>query len=223
MACISPQSSFSSVAIEDWLQVPKLTVPFPDFKDTDFKYRFWLTRHIMNDPESTSAWLATIEGKESDEDMWLWEDVDEEFIKAALRPFPGDCEVKFPELDWVLACNALAARNLRTPTQKLLTHLSSQTRIRIISWFIFAGPWRRERLRRGDPQSLDTLIERWGNLLYIGTELYIGNVSAIAYGNCRNCRASHFVPLWVETMLEVCFLDDLKLIPWSAGCACFEK
>ncbi|KAJ7883556.1 hypothetical protein B0H14DRAFT_1429860 [Mycena olivaceomarginata] len=80
---------------------------------------------------------------------------------------------------------------------------------------LVAGPMRKAQIpRRGDFQSL---IKRWGRYMSLhSTDESWAEI-------CTICRVSHFLATWVETMLKVYLLDDLRSIPWYHACGCWEK
>ncbi|KAJ7088696.1 hypothetical protein C8R44DRAFT_443982 [Mycena epipterygia] len=190
----SPSPPFGS---EDWIEIP--TVPSLARYAT-FKYRVLITWYLMEIygggkwlPLLRRSWLAMIEGADADkEDLWLWEDEDEESIKA-LRPHltlqsQSLYSLRLFERDWVDACRALESRTgkPRTIAQKVLARLSPHTRVRIIAWGIVAGPLRRSKL--ADPvqsPNLARLIGLWGRAFHsYGAETSVCT--------CQRCQSHGF-------------------------------
>lgn len=192
----------------------------------NFKHRLWFTWHIWHITQRRPRtrrgppWFAIICGADSNGDLWLWEDMDEECIQEfaedlSLDPFP-----EMPVIYWGDACRALEARRPRTTAYlSPLAHLTPQTRLRFIAWLIVAGPVRKDQiLREGDFPSLEISITRWG------TSMSDTLHSADSYAEyCDICGVSHLLSSWVETMLKIYLLDDLRSIPWYHACGCWER
>ncbi|KAJ7088699.1 hypothetical protein C8R44DRAFT_443990 [Mycena epipterygia] len=207
---------YSQSFLADWH--PSTLPPFgsDDWADANFKHRVWLTWFLMDmraAPWRRSLWSKVIEDAE---DLWLWEDGDEEYIRA-LRSHLGG-QFRLPEEDWCSACAALDVRitTPRTPAREALTHLSVLNRVRMVGWLIVAGPMRQHQLQDEDHrfQNLAMLIAVWGRVFHSHS-----SDSEV----CTRCGVSHILPIWVETMLEVYSLDDLRSIPWPYGCQCLES
>ncbi|KAJ7489301.1 hypothetical protein FB451DRAFT_686485 [Mycena latifolia] len=201
----------------------------------DFKHRLWLSWYYLMlgstslTPEIRErrrmSWLAMMRRTGADEDLWLWEEEDEEYLEKALQPF-GDLKAlapfrvdDVPVEDLCVAFEALERGKPRSPT-KVFTRRSPQIRVRVIAWFIVAGPSRQEIMRDGGSPSLTTLITDWGSLFY---NFFQPAALAVSNTRCAFCRVSHLLPIWVDTMLQFCFLDDLKSIPWWPACTCLAR
>ncbi|KAJ7093746.1 kinase-like domain-containing protein [Mycena epipterygia] len=97
-----------------------------------------------------------------------------------------------------------------------LTHVTAQIRLRFMAWLILVGPIRKEQ--RLDGQGSDFyipfLIFYWAKLLKLHDE---------AEETCDICTVSHLLPIWIETMLQVYSLDDLRSIHWHVECDCLDS
>jgi hypothetical protein len=158
-------------------------------------------------------WWPAVSGADANGDLWFWEDQDEEFVNAFADP-PYHA-LRMPLADWTIACLALKTRQLECRrTTSPLSHLTPQSRFYFMAWFIIAEVARKGKLETGDNGGLHDLIACWGMSLGI-----VGSDRE----RCRICRVSHILAIWLETMLEVYMLDDLRLIPWYPECSCFNK
>jgi hypothetical protein len=191
----------------------------------NFKYRLWLAWYIVSlsrDPKiladrAVDIWLEIAEGSGVVGDLWLWQDDDEDHI----RNFTSFPEISFragkelSRTDWTKARRSLEEREARMKSSSPLSHLTSSSRIRIMGWFIIAGPVRHAHLRRGHCQTVNTLIWDWAN-----------SVDAIwnfTTPNCEVCGVSGWLDAWIETMLEIYSLRQLRSLPWHLTCNCLER
>lgn len=121
--------------------------------------------------------------------------------------------------NWDDTSSDLEARQSRTTASVgLLASLTPQNRFRFIAWLIIAGPVKRDLISRQVFRSLEIfkLILLWGTTVSVhpaDSEVEI----------CKICGISHFLPLWIETMLTFYLVDDLESIPWNLACDCLER
>lgn len=159
----------------------------------------------------TWSWFNVMSGTAVNGDLWLWEAEDEECIKVFaqdLHPFPD-----MPPDEWTKACSALEVRRTRTTLSSSLAHITPQTRLRFITWLMVVGLPRRGKMWSRDFRMLGTFILDWAKLMTLpGTANF-----------CGTCRVSHFLPTWLENMLAVYLIDDLRSIPWDNECSCLER
>ncbi|KAJ7842794.1 hypothetical protein B0H14DRAFT_2779851, partial [Mycena olivaceomarginata] len=202
----------------DLVRIPDVCSAF-----ANFKHRLWLTWYVLQKyvPQAAgreSFWRTAVPGTETTRDLWFWEDEDEEYIRQ--WAFTDNPLLKLfhemPTMDWSNACRALETRRLLPrPTASPLAHLTPQTRCRFMAWLIVAEAVRKEDLAEmGNTGGLHDLIEFWGISVRIAD--FKGE-------KCGICRISHLLNVWLETMLEVYTLEDLRLLPWRPKCGCFYR
>jgi hypothetical protein len=186
--------------------------------DSDFKYRVWLTWHLMTMliPGTAEAvarirekfWMDMVSRMDPNRDLWFWENEDEEYIKVFTEDHLLQVTLEMPVVDWVKACRALDARQPEFQlTANPLSHLTPPTRLLFIAWLIVA-----ERSQ----MHLHHIIAYWGISLAIST-------ADSTVERCNICGVSQLLKGWMETMLEVYLLDDLRSFPWYVQCDCFER
>ncbi|KAF7333427.1 Protein kinase domain-containing protein [Mycena venus] len=85
-----------------------------------------------------------------------------------------------------------------------------------MAWFIVTEVVRKEHFATfGDIGGLHNFIESWGISIRIADD--------VDSDRCQICRVSHFLGIWLETMLKVYTLEDLRRIPWHPECRCMER
>ncbi|KAF7369136.1 Protein kinase domain-containing protein [Mycena venus] len=188
------------------------------------EYRIWFTSYIFwcsADGRTGPPWWDLLCGAAAN-DLWLWEDEDEEVIKKLVEDLDShrdrDNHHWVPLKEWDDACRALSARLSRKTapaSSRPLAHLTPPIRLRFIAWLLLAGPLERTRilLDAGFP-GIGSLIYDWANALQ-----YLGPAATI----CKVCRISHALPIWIATMLEVYSLEDVRSIPWYYECNCLDS
>ncbi|KAJ7751716.1 hypothetical protein B0H14DRAFT_3602421 [Mycena olivaceomarginata] len=172
--------------------------------DSDFKYRVWFTQHLIQSGgavwRGAEFWIP-VSKADPNEDIWFWEDEDEEHIEAFMDDHPDHLVLEISEEEWSNACLALEARDL--------SHLTPEVRLRFMAWLVAAINLKAYRFRR---PSLRALLQWW-------------RFSILEYqliDCCGICGVSGaHLDLWVETMLHVYSVDDLQSILWDRGCGCF--
>ncbi|KAJ7790660.1 hypothetical protein B0H14DRAFT_208361 [Mycena olivaceomarginata] len=200
---------------------------------SEFKYRVWFTWRLVNfslkgiENARTAArrqeqfWMA-IAKMDPNEDLWLWEDEDEGYIKAFVEDHSSDwipeSSLEMSAFEWAHASQALEERPPQRPTVSPVSHLAAHTRLRFIAWLIVADVTPKDRLRLA---GLEPLVRDW--------RLCIADSST--YSSC--CGAPHCCGvsrnIWLETMLHVYSVDDLQSIPWYPEdssletCKCFQR
>jgi len=123
---------------------------------TDPPYRLLFLFHVLlqecslNRKLAVEIWLQIIRGVEGREDLWLWEDGDEEWLRSNIRrPEPGYFRCCIYSEDWEQAGNALESRISRAQP-RILLHDNPQSRIFIIGWrLIVSGYLVYARTKRG--------------------------------------------------------------------------
>jgi hypothetical protein len=155
------------------------------------------------------VWVAVVSGMDTNGNLWLWEDEDEEYIKEFIGHHSLHL-LELPMVDWSNACQALEARRQLAPRPPAspLSHLTPQSRLLFIAWLVVGELGRRQHL--GD------MITYWG----ISLADFIADT---AVERCNICQVSHLLKCWMETMLEVYLPCDLQSIPWYPRCSCFER
>jgi hypothetical protein len=121
--------------------------------------------------------------------------------------------------NWDNASSDLEARQSQiTASVGLLASLTPQNRFRFIAWLIIAGPVKRDLISRQVFRSLDIfkLILLWGTTVSV-------HPADSEMETCKICGISHFLPIWIETMLTVYLVDDLESVPWNPACDCLER
>ncbi|KAF7333429.1 Protein kinase domain-containing protein [Mycena venus] len=189
----------------------------------DFRYQLWFTWYIlqMHVPQAARRgplWWALISGAVANRDLFFWEDEDEDYIRTFINDHTGSLHLvpEMPTVDWKNAFVALEMRHLwPRHTASLLAYLTPQSRVAFMAWFIVTEVVRKEHFAKfGDMGRLHYLIEWWG----IST-----NIANDVEERCQICEVSRFLGVWLETMLEVYTLEDLRLIPWHPECSCMES
>ncbi|KAF8174671.1 hypothetical protein K438DRAFT_114731 [Mycena galopus ATCC 62051] len=196
-----------------------------DFRkvDSEMKYRLWFTWHILRmslfhlvpaeAARRREVFWSCVSGTDPNEDLWLWEDEDEEYIQAFTNGW--NLSLGMSEVQWADGRRALEARQLqhshpRTPSP--VSHLTPQTRLRFIAWLIVANVHLKERGFTWMNIGLDDLIEPWYFSLGLLTRT----------PECHHCRRRvSSINVWLETMLQVYSINDLQSIPWDQECTCF--
>jgi hypothetical protein len=185
--------------------IPHDAVQIPDAysRYTDFKYRLWFTYYI---------WYTLYEGEYSlpsfvaacvANDLWFWEEEDEECIEEFAMALPSESFAEsVKSMDWDKACQALETRQSRTMVTPL-AHVTSQIRLRFMAWLILVGPLRKDIRVEGHDIHIDDLIFNWAKSL---------NLHDRAAETCDICQVSRLFPIWIETMIQVYSLDDLRSI-----------
>jgi hypothetical protein len=152
-------------------------------------------------------------------DLWLWEEEDEEYIEEFAKSLPPSFLETATSVDseyWDAVYEALETRQSRTMASPL-THVTPRVRLCFVAWLILVGHLRKDS--RLDPRSnadldIETLIFFWAKSL---------NLHDWTTRTCNICRVSQVLPMWTETMLQVYSLDDLRTIPWYDKCNCFNR
>ncbi|KAF7369146.1 Protein kinase domain-containing protein [Mycena venus] len=197
----------------EWVEIPPSPAGY-----ANLKYRVWFTWYMMEMDRRShvrGSWFAVLGGTGADKDLWLWEDDDEEFIKSFGSKHWQRSPLRIPEMDWDDACRAYEVRRSRATTSASpLVHLTPLTRLRFIAWLIVVGPLRKGHILKWG--NIDELILRWG--ASISFRMANSDVEA-----CKSCGVSHLLPIWIETMLNVYSLSDVRAIPWHHTCSCFES
>jgi hypothetical protein len=227
----------TSGVVDELVEDDFIIIPYSCSGCEGFKYRLWFTWYILSmsrDPQvptqgvDIEMWLAIIAGTNPVGDIWLWQDMDEDYIRQFAPAAVGSLGVRqeLSDADWRKARRALQARETRTfsqspPIRRVATqappHLDSSGRACIIAWFIIAGPVRYEHLRHGHSQRLNALIAAWAKSINADWNLTLG------YRHyCEVCGVSQWLELWVHTMLLVYSLDELASTPWRSTCKCLE-
>ncbi|KAJ7852540.1 hypothetical protein B0H13DRAFT_2359443 [Mycena leptocephala] len=131
----------SPVIAHDVVQIPDTYSRY-----TNFKYRLWFTYYIYmyniwDETAHSLQWLVTACVVN---DLWFWEEEDEECIQEFAKALPLE-SFKFPEtvmsMDskyWDKACQDLGARRSQTMASPL-AHVAPQIRLRFMAWLILAG------------------------------------------------------------------------------------
>ncbi|KAJ7472387.1 hypothetical protein B0H11DRAFT_1352968 [Mycena galericulata] len=202
---------------EDWLKLPDVYF-MAGYEN--FKYRVWFIRYVIETVEITITslrqqlwWRAMVEGTDVNGDLWLWAegDSDEAYIKSRFEKiYPT---LGFDAIDWANACRALGVRHARTASpaarSSSLAHLTAETRLRIIGWFIITAV-----IDKGE--DIESLITKWASVTHIVTSNRTGE-------GCQFCGISHLLPIWVDTMLEVYLLEDLWSFSGRNYCQCLQR
>ncbi|KAJ7915878.1 hypothetical protein B0H13DRAFT_1871625 [Mycena leptocephala] len=206
--------SSSSFSLESSVRNPDASSVY-----ANFKCRVWFTWYIMQMHTAhrpAEFWLAVVSGADANGDLWLWEEEDEEYIKAFIEDHSLISYLDMPLEDWSNAGQALRVRQNRPrPMRGPLSHLTSKTRLRFISWLIVAEVGQKNHLlQSGEIGSLGELVAWWGS----------STVADYEEESCELCHGiSDLLRVWLETVLEVYLLDDLWSIPWDAECNCFPR
>ncbi|KAF8150270.1 hypothetical protein K438DRAFT_441806 [Mycena galopus ATCC 62051] len=211
-----------------------------DFRkvDSEMKYRLLFTWHLLscrlvddgNEAANAHRFWSCVSGTDPNEDLWFWEDEDEEYIQTFTNGW--DLSVWMSEVEWADACRALEARQLqhshpRTPSP--VSHLTPQTRLGFIAWLIVGNVHLKERAFPW--VGLNDLIKYWQQLPIFVDSIFdysfdfsfgwtVTTVTTIL--DCHHCGVS-FMNVWLETMLQVYSIDDLQSIPWYQQCTCFPE
>ncbi|KAF7333365.1 Protein kinase domain-containing protein [Mycena venus] len=196
--------------------------------DSEFKYRVWFTWRLIkfsswniagHGDVGNVAWI----GREAEfwrsvcradpaEDIWLWEDEDEEYIKTLIEDHLSD-ELEVSAVERSTACLALKARDRQRPHRRIsspVSPLTPEVRLRFMAWLVIVAVYPKEvRFQRA---SLHTLLQSWGYII-AGSQLMNG---------CGICRVSVHLNLWVDTMLHVYSVNHLQWISWDYPCSCFH-
>ncbi|KAJ7238061.1 hypothetical protein B0H12DRAFT_101006 [Mycena haematopus] len=209
------------------LQHREAVVRIPDAysRYNSFKHRLWFTWYIWSVAQQGNKkslpWTAVVCGADANGDLWFWEDADENYIKEFTEDLALDSLPEMPAADWDDAFRALEARrrSQRRTSAGPLAQLTPPNRLRFIAWLIVAGPVRKAQISRGDFQSLEFCIKRWGTCMS-----FHGSDEPDPYAEaCTICGVSDLLATWLETMRQMYLLDDLRSIPWYHACGCWER
>ncbi|KAJ7267294.1 hypothetical protein C8J57DRAFT_363158 [Mycena rebaudengoi] len=203
---------------EPWLNI--------DSNGQPFKYCLWFTWHIVMmfsdrhipSQEIVKTWLAIVEGTNGMEDLWAWQDEDEEFLKNQFtRRFALNPSVHLlSAANWIDGCHAFDRRSSQGPPEPIFAQLTSEARVRLLGWFIAAGlAVRHNNLRYIDFLPLSALIETWA------MSTLVDLVPGIHH--CTICGVPQWLDPWITTMLEVYSVDHLASIPWRCTCVCLKS
>ncbi|KAJ7878771.1 hypothetical protein B0H14DRAFT_1628906 [Mycena olivaceomarginata] len=163
-------------------------------------------------------WLTVICGPDGNGGLWLWEEEDEEGIREFAITNELLSVSPTTEENWNEAFQALEARLSRTIViTSPLAHLPPQTRLRFIAWLLVAGPLKKDyMLQNGDNRDnpgIAMVIDTWAQV----------TDPPLTGGTCDVCKVSGILPVWIETMLEVYSLDDLRLLSRDHECNCLHS
>jgi hypothetical protein len=193
--------------------------------DSDFKYRVWFTWHLLKSSAWNIAGHGAVESvartlREADfwksvrrqaEDIWFWEDEDEEYIKAFIDDRPDDrFFLEMSEAEWSTACLALEARD-RQQCPSPFSHLTPEARLRFTAWLIVVALY--PKVYRFPRAHLGVLLQSWSHSI----------AESQLPESCRFCGVSTHLNLWMETMLHIYSTDDLQSILWDYPCSCFHE
>ena len=114
----------------------------------------------LNRKLAIEAWLKIIEGAEGREDLWSWEDGDEEWLRSNIRrPQPAYSRSRIYPEDWEQAGIALQTR-LSRAYARIPIHDTPRSRIFTIGWRILASSYiMNTRTRRGLAPQRDTALD----------------------------------------------------------------
>ncbi|KAJ7041068.1 hypothetical protein C8F04DRAFT_188278 [Mycena alexandri] len=158
-----------------------------------FKHRLWFTSFL-----ELERFIAG-----GSEDLWLWEDEDEQYLQGSVFSRSPPPSRIMTASDWANACSAFEAhRSQSTTFVNPLAHLTPLNRLRFIVW-----------LKLRNSGKLGQWIWAWASFLSLP------NMGEI----CQICKISGFLKIWLETMREVYPLEDLQLILWEYQCGCFAE
>jgi hypothetical protein len=153
----------SPVIAHDVVQIPDAYSRY-----TNFKYRLWFTYYmytIWDETAHSLQWLVTACVVD---DLWFWEEEDEECIQEFAKALPLE---SFPEtvmsMDskyWDKACQDLGARRSQTMASPL-AHVTPQIRLRFMAWLILAGPLRKDIGSKWNELHIDSIIFNWARSL----------------------------------------------------------
>ena len=103
------------------------------------------TRHWRLHPKARELWIRMIEGNDLTDDVWLWMDRDEVWLREHLGPdFLAYCEI--PKGDWVDAQSALRRRinqsrhprsHVGNPRNERIHNATPKQRLAAIFWLTF--------------------------------------------------------------------------------------
>ncbi|KAJ7709205.1 hypothetical protein B0H14DRAFT_3525222 [Mycena olivaceomarginata] len=103
--------------------------------DSDFKYRVWFTQHLIQSGgavwRGAEFWIA-VSKADPNEDIWFWEDEDEEHIEAFMDDHPDHLVLEISEEEWSNACLALEARDCQHHLRRIsspVSHLTPESMI----------------------------------------------------------------------------------------------
>jgi hypothetical protein len=202
----------SPVIAYDGIQIPDAYSRY-----TNFKYRLWFTYYIwytMYEEEHSLPWFVTACVAN---DLWFWKEEDEECIEEFAKALPSESfrktVIPMDSEYWNEACQALEMRQSRAMASPL-THVTPQIRLYFMAWLMLAGPLRRDIRLEGRVIDIDRLVIDWATSL----NLHDGVAEP-----CDICGVSHLLPIWIETMLQVYSLNDLRSIPWHDKCDCLGR
>ncbi|KAF7362739.1 Protein kinase domain-containing protein [Mycena venus] len=192
--------------------------------DSDFKYRVWFTwrlikssswnieRGVLNAVQTEAEFWKAVSRAHPDEDIWFWEDEDEECLKAYIEDHAGN-PFEVSEVEWSTACVALKARDRQHQHPRIsspVSHLTPEIRFRFMAWLVVVAVY--PKVYRFRHASLRALLQSWSHI--------IGGSQLIE--SCGICQVSAHLNLWVEIMLHVYSVDHLQSIPWDHPCSCFH-
>ncbi|KAF7369138.1 Protein kinase domain-containing protein [Mycena venus] len=212
-----PSIQIGRLSRDDLIKIPDAYSRY-----ANFKYRLWFTWYIWHNAmrgRRRPPWLSIVCGVNATRagDLWLWQDTDEEWIREFTEELSLDSFRPVPEMPldcWDDACRAIEARQFRNQLASPLSHLAPNTRFRLIAWLLVAGPLQKNKILQDNCfPSIDHQIYDWAEFISLDGDAE----------TCDTCRVSHLLPVWMETMLPVYLLDDLRAIAWYPECNCFDK
>ncbi|KAF8216023.1 hypothetical protein K438DRAFT_621510 [Mycena galopus ATCC 62051] len=160
-------------------------------------------------------WAAV---SDPNDNLWLWNDEDEKYIKSlidggAFYSFSDSLvRLQMSKIDFIYACRqceALKARQLQYRTVSPVSHFDPHTRFRFMAWLLLVAA---HPLKRSTTLCVSILVAVWARS--------IDSFSASRRESSTCCGINN-LDVWLETMLHVYSVDELRLMPWKPGCSCF--
>ncbi|KAF7337084.1 Protein kinase domain-containing protein [Mycena venus] len=186
-------------------------------------------------------WRVALSGTDENGDLWFWEHEDERCIEEFIadRHFP--LVLQMPVIEWEHALRALEARQ-RCPPANRLSQLAPRTRLLFFAWLV-STELRQKPASISDGRGVDSLIKWWALSLDHPTTVYdyvtsngshctplhaadnplrSAFTATIQRSKCAICGTSHLLKEWMDTMLQVHAVDDLRAVRWCCKCTCFN-
>jgi hypothetical protein len=213
-----------------------VSLPKPNFYDirnisSEFKYRVWYTwcmlkTSLMNfmvvgihaDETQETFWAAV---SDPNDNLWLWKDEDEKYIKSLIdggifSSFSDSLvRLQMSEADYVHACRqceVLKASQLQHRTVSPVSHLDPPTRLRFMAWLLLVAA---HPLKHSTRLCISLLLATWARS--------IDSFSDFRLGVSPCCGVEDHLDVWLQTVLHVYSVDELRLMPWKSECSCFPR
>ena len=195
--------------------------------DPPFRLLFFF--HILlgecnrNRKLAAETWLQVIEGGEGLEDLWLWEDGDEEWLKSNIKhPSFMIAQDNLLHRDWEQAGAALQRRISRAENRVVIHH-SPRTRVFIIGWRLLVSRYMAEaNKKRGLVPQKDSALDvrAWYehvHQLFCFPDLNHYELRATFFPSFRGDRHQCAIDLamindWATMMSKIHFQENLVAI-----------